>query len=79
MYRNLSKITAHRKRLWSKLVVPKKHFLFDNRKEFLEHSVSLSHESSCENPLLNKYCIYYRRTLAAMNCIYTTYLIDISI
>ena len=70
---------------WSKLVVHKKHFyvyfaVFNNRERFfIEHSVSLSYESSCDNSILNRCCIYFKRALTGMNCIYTIYLIDISI
>ena len=51
--------------------------LINHREEFLT-SAFLFYESCCGNPLLNVYCIYFRRTFAAMNCVYTLYLIDIS-
>ena len=77
MCKNLSEIAAHKKGLWSEVVVPKKHFFFVvycNRREmfFPEYSVSLFHESGYG------YCIYFRRALAAMNCVYTMSLTDIS-
>ena len=49
--------------------------MFNNRNNFfLEHSVSLSQESNCDNVLLNRYCIYFRRARTGMSWIYTTYL-----
>ena len=78
MYKDLSAMEVHKKGLWSKVVVPKKHFFFEftvfNCRELFFPAVSFSHESSCGHPLLNGYCIYFRRALASMNCVYTVYL-----
>ena len=41
--------------------------------------VSLFHESSCSRVFLNGYYICFTRALATIHCLYTTYLIDISI
>ena len=56
-------------------------FTVFNRREvfFSEHSVSLFRKSSCGHPVINGYCIYFKRAFAAMNYVYTIYLTDISI
>ena len=57
MHKNLSEIAAHKKRLRSEVVVPKKIVLslsvtvFSRREQLLsEYSVSLFHERSCGHP-----------------------------
>ena len=85
MYKNLSEMAAHEKGLLSGVVAPKIIFslystVFNRRKQFFpEYSVSLFFKSSCNLPLLNGCCIYFRRAIAAMNCLYTVYLTIISI
>ena len=37
---------------------------------FSEYSISLFHERICGYQLLKGYCIYSRRALAAVNCVY---------
>ena len=49
------------------------------KQSFPVHSVSLFQKIGCSHPLLNGYCIYFRTTLAAINCVYTMYLTGISI
>ena len=44
-----------------------------------QYSVYLLHKSSCDHPLLNGYCSYFRRVLADMLCVYTVYLTDSSL
>ena len=70
MYKNLSEMAAHKKGLWSKVVVPKKHFFcrilcLIAGSSFFQSTVF--HESSCGHPNLNGYCVYFRRALGAMN------------
>ena len=81
MYKNLSKMAVHKKDCDPKQSFLKTFFhcsllcLID----FTEYSVSLFHKISSGYPLLNGYCIYFRTTLATMNCVYTMYLTDIPI
>ena len=81
--RNLSE-TAHQERLWSKVVVPSKIF-FPCRllflmagNSFFRNIVSLLHESNYSHLFLNGEC-NFRRIVAAVNCLYTMYLANISI
>ena len=64
MYKNLSEIVAYTKRLWSKVVVPKKNIfslqvtVFNRRKQFFSvYSASLFHESNWGYPFLRGYGI----------------------
>ena len=64
MYKNLSEIEVHKKRVWSKVVPPKKCFslqvtAFSRREQFSSgYSVSLFHKSSCGYSFLNGYGIF---------------------
>ena len=60
MYKNLSEIEAHKKRVWSKVVAPKN--VFPCRLLRL-----VAGNSS----------VFFRRALAAINCVYTIYLTGI--
>ena len=59
MYKHPSKIAAHKERLRSKAVVPKKKIsskvtAFSRREQFFSgYNVSLFHRSNCGHPFLN--------------------------
>ena len=82
MYKNLSEIEFLKKRVWSKVVSPRKIFFLVgyciNRREqfFSGQSFSLFHKSSCGHSFLNGYGIF-RRALAAIYCVYAMYLTGI--
>ena len=68
MYKNPCEIAARKKRLRSKVVVPKKKFslrvtAFSRREQFFSgYSVSLFHKSSCGHPSLNEYGFFKKST-----------------
>ena len=63
MYKNLSEIEVHKKRVWSRVVAPKKCFslqviAYSCREQFPSgYSVTLFHKSSCGYSFLNGYGI----------------------
>ena len=69
MYKSLSEIAAHKKRLWTKKVVPRKISspcrllrLIEEKSFFCERCVSLLHENSCGQRFLNRHGIFYKST-----------------
>ena len=87
MYKNPNEMVVHKKACDPKWSLLKRFFLCSLlcvivlmfKQSFPVHSVSLFQKIGCSHPLLNGYCIYFRTTLAAINCVYTMYLTGISI
>ena len=84
-YKYLSEIAAFKKRLWSKVVVPKKH-LFSCRlmcliawSSFFQSRVFLYFTKVVVAIHSSMDTAFFRRALATIICVYTMYLTDISI
>ena len=84
MYKNLSEIAAHKKRLRSNVAAPKKFFFpcrllrLVTRNSFLYGTVFLyfTKVAVAIHSSMDGYGVF-RRALAAMNCVYTMYVTDI--
>ena len=78
MYKNPSEIVAHEKRLRSKVVVPKKFSLkvtaFSYRNSFFPSTVFLYFTKVATAIHSSVDRAFLKRTLTAMNCVYTMYL-----
>ena len=80
MYKNL-----WTKRLWSKEVVPKKnHFfsqvrVFNGREQFSSENIVLISQKVVVAIHSSMDTLFFRKALAAMNCVYTIHLTDVSI
>ena len=79
MYKNLSEIEVHKKRVWSKVVLPKKYFslqvtAFSRREQFFSgYCASLSHKSNCGHSCLNGYGIFLESTYSHKLCIHNVF------
>ena len=70
MYKNLSEIEIHKKRVWSKVVAPKKTVFFQGTVFLYFTKVAVAIHSSMDT-------VFFRRALAVINCVYTMYLTGI--
>ena len=82
MYKNLSQIAAHKKRLWSKVVVPNFFFPFKLLclvvgNSFFQSAMFFYFTKVVAVIHISMDTVFFKRTLAAMNCVYTMYLTDI--
>ena len=77
MHKNLSEIEIHKKRVWSKVIVPKKCLeLFAGNSFFLGYSVFyFTNVASAIHSSMDT--VLFRRALPAINCVYTMYLTGI--
>ena len=78
MYKNLRDIAAHKKGLWSKVVVSKKFFFSCRLLRFVAGIVLFLYFKKVVAAIHSSMdTVLFRRALAAMNCVHTIYLTDI--
>ena len=81
MYKYPSEITTHKKRLRSKVVIPKKISLmvtaFSRREQFFQEKMFLyfTKVAAAINSSMDR--VFFKRAFAARNCVYTMYLTGI--
>ena len=83
MYENLKEIAAHKKRVWSKVVVPEKLFSLvgycveSQGSNFFQGTVFLYLMKVAAAIHFSMDTVFFRTALAAINCVYTMYLTGI--